>query len=80
MPSWVNIGKKDIKNYYIKNAMITKTKLKDQLENFPEEFSIDELIERLILIEKIEKGVKQSDDNQVISEKELDKEVKQWFK
>lgn len=60
--------------------MITKTILKEQLDKFPEEFSIDDLIERLILIEKIDKGIKQSDENRVVSEKELDKEMKQWFK
>lgn len=37
--------------------MPTKTKLKEQNENFPEEFSIDELVQRLILIEKIEVGI-----------------------
>ena len=28
--------------------MLTKTKLKEQIDKFPEKFSIDELIERLI--------------------------------
>jgi hypothetical protein len=59
--------------------MLTKTKLKEQIEKFPEEFSIDELIDRLILIEKIERGIKQSENGNVISEAELDKEIKKWF-
>jgi len=59
--------------------MFTKTKLKEQIEKFPEEFSIDELIDRLILIEKIERGIKQSENGNVISEAELDKEIKKWF-
>ncbi len=59
--------------------MLTKTKLKEQIEKFPEEFSIDELIDRLILIEKIERGIKQSENGDVISEAELDKEIKKWF-
>lgn len=32
--------------------MLTKTKVKEQLEKFPEEFLIDDLLERLFLIEK----------------------------
>ena len=60
--------------------MLTKTKLKEQIEKFPEEFSIDELIDRLILIEKIERGIKQSENGDVISDSELDKEIKKWFK
>jgi hypothetical protein len=59
--------------------MLTKTKLKDHIEKFPEEFSIDELIDRLILIEKIEKGNIQSEKGEVISETELDKEIIKWF-
>ena len=60
--------------------MITKTNLKKQIEKLPEEFSIDELVERLILIEKIERGNKQSKQGEVISEAALDKEIEKWFK
>lgn len=60
--------------------MLTKTKLKKQIEKFPEEFSIDDLIDRLILIEKIEKGNKQSENGEIISELELDEEIGKWFK
>jgi len=60
--------------------MVTKTILKQQLEKFPEEFSIDELVERLILIEKINKGIEQSKNNEVISDEQLDHEIEEWFK
>jgi len=59
--------------------MLTKTKLKEQIETFPEEFSLDELIDRLIVIEKIEKGNDQSEKDITISESELDKEIEKWF-
>jgi predicted GIY-YIG superfamily endonuclease len=60
--------------------MITKTRLKKHLEGFPEEFTIEELIERLLFIEKIEKRIQQSDNNETISEEELETEMKKWFK
>jgi predicted transcriptional regulator len=60
--------------------MLTKTKLREQIEKFPEEFSLDDLIDRLILIDKIERGNKQSENGEVISEEELDKEIEKWFK
>jgi predicted house-cleaning noncanonical NTP pyrophosphatase (MazG superfamily) len=60
--------------------MITKTKLKEQIENFPEEFTIDELIDRLLLIEKIERGNQQSQNGEEITEAELEKEMNKWFK
>lgn len=60
--------------------MITRKKLKDQIDKFPEEFSIDELVERLILIEKVENGMTQSERGEVISDTDLDIEVEKWFK
>lgn len=46
----------------------------------PEEFEMDELIERLLLIEKIEKGREQSRNGQTISHEEVKQLVKTWFK
>jgi len=56
--------------------MITKTKLKEQMDNFPEQFSIDNLIERLILIEN---GEMQSENDEILNESEFDKEIDKWF-
>ena len=60
--------------------MLTKTFLKQQIDSFPEQFSIDQLVERLILIEKIETGNKQSENGEIISESDLNKEIDKWFK
>ncbi len=59
--------------------MLTKARLKEQIEKFPEEFSIDDLIENLIIIEKIEKGNKQSENGEVILESEMENEIEKWF-
>lgn len=60
--------------------MLTKTKVQEQLEKFPEEFSIEDLVERLILIEKVETGRNQSEQGYIISDSDLDNEVEKWFK
>jgi hypothetical protein len=60
--------------------MIKKAELQKQLESFPDEFSIDELVERLIIIEKVQRGIEQSNNNQVVSEEELEYRVRKWFK
>lgn len=60
--------------------MITKKALINQLDLLPESFSIDELIDRLILIEKIEIGLNQSETDDVISEEELKAETEKWFR
>ena len=46
----------------------------------PEEIELDELVERLILIEKIEKGREQSRTNQTVAHEEVKQLVKTWFK
>jgi predicted transcriptional regulator len=59
--------------------MLTKTKLRAEIENFPDEFSIDELVERLIFIEKVENGLKQSEAGNIVSEEELECYINQLF-
>lgn len=60
--------------------MLNKEKVRAQIENLPNEFSIDDLVERLILVEKVEKGILQSEKGEVISDAELDEEMAKWFK
>jgi hypothetical protein len=60
--------------------MLTKKTVKKQLDKLPEEFTLDELVEQLILIQKIEKGLKDSENNNTISEEDLDKEIEKWFR
>jgi len=61
--------------------MISKTKLKEQIDKFPEDkISIDELIERLLFIEKLEKRIESSKNGNTISDKEVEKEMKKWLK
>ena len=60
--------------------MLTKTKIKEVIENFPEEISIDDFVDKLILVEKTERGIRQSNNGEVISEEELDIEIEKWFK
>ena len=61
-------------------SMITKEKLQQHISNFPDQISIDELIEKLIFIDKLESRIESSNRDETISEEELDNEMKQWFK
>ena len=60
--------------------MIIKEKLKAELDHMPDEFTLDELVERLILLEKIHVGLSQSKAGDVISEEALDKKIETWSK
>jgi hypothetical protein len=60
--------------------MLVKTTVLDTIQRFPDNFSIDELVEKLLILERVETGDKQSKENKVISETELEKEINEWFK
>lgn len=60
--------------------MIRKETLLQVLRDFPDEFSIDELLDRLIVLNKIEKGVQQAKDGEVYTQEEARKLLEKWLK
>ncbi len=60
--------------------MLTKTSVIETITRFPDNFSIDELVDKMILLEKIEKGMQDADNGRVISEDELEKRIEEWSK
>jgi hypothetical protein len=60
--------------------IIRKTKLIETLGDLPEEFSIDELVDRLIIIQKVEEAQKQSKEGLKYSEDEAKNMIKKWSK
>jgi len=59
--------------------MITKDKLLASIQDLPEEFSIDELIERLIVIQKIERGQKQAREGRTNTTEEAKYKLRKWL-
>ncbi|HMV14644.1 MAG: hypothetical protein IT275_07940 [Chitinophagales bacterium] len=59
--------------------MITKAKLQGYIQDFPDEISIDELIDRLVFIDKLENRIRESNSNETIEEIELKTEMEKWF-
>jgi len=60
--------------------MLVKNKVLETVNTFSDSFSIDELIEKLIVLDRIDVGNNQSIKNEIISEEELDKNIEEWFK
>jgi hypothetical protein len=58
--------------------MLTKKKVKQSIENLPDSFTIDELIDQLIFIEKIEEGIRQSETGKVISNEDVKMIIDKW--
>jgi hypothetical protein len=62
--------------------MISKEKLKEHIDKLPEkEISIDELIDRLVFIEKLEKRIAISEQGgDTLSEDSIKDEITKWSK
>jgi predicted transcriptional regulator len=58
--------------------MLTKDRLHTTLEQMPDSFSIDELIDQLIFIEKVEDGLKQSEEGKVVSNEDVQQMINKW--
>jgi predicted transcriptional regulator len=52
-----------------------KTQILETLEGLPEEFTIDELVDKLIIIERINKGLKDIEEGKSMAHEEAKKKV-----
>ncbi len=59
--------------------MTTKDKIISSIKNLPDSVTIDDILDQIVLVEKIEKGIEQSNKNQVVSDDELDKRLGKWL-
>ena len=50
----------------------------ETIKELPPEFDLDELIERLIFVDKVEKGLKQLDEGKTVPHEEVKKITKKW--
>ena len=59
---------------------MTKNTLVSTLPDLPDEFSIDELIERLLIIEKVENGRRQYQEGKVLTSDQVRERMEKWGK
>ena len=58
--------------------MISQEQISVVLKDLPREFSIDELVDKLILVEKIEEAIKQGERGERYSTEEARELLRQW--
>lgn len=59
---------------------MTKEIVIDTVKDLPQEFDLDILVEKLLFIEKVEKGLKQVKSGETVSHEEVKKMVDGWRK
>lgn len=60
--------------------MISKNILLKSLESMPDKINVDDLLDKVLLIQKIEEGLLQSETGQVTSHESFKNEMTEWFK
>jgi predicted transcriptional regulator len=58
--------------------MLTKEMIKKTVADLPDSFTIDDLIEKLIFIERVEEGIQQSKEGKLVSNEEVKKMIDKW--
>jgi hypothetical protein len=59
---------------------MTKERVIDSIKDLPEQFELDVLLEKLLFIEKVEKGLEQARNGEVLTHDEVKKMVAVEFK
>lgn len=60
--------------------MITKKELLQTIDDLPDEFSLDDLLDRFIVLQKIEIGLEQSQLGKTYSTKQAKEKLEKWLK
>jgi len=61
--------------------MLTKEKIRKSIDSLPDEnLSIDEVVERLILLDKVEQGLQDVKDGKVYTTAEVRQKLERWLK
>jgi hypothetical protein len=58
--------------------MLTKNKVKELVEQMPETFSVDDLVERVLLLQKIEAAQKEIENGEGLDWEDVKKEMDRW--
>jgi hypothetical protein len=60
--------------------MLTVADIRDTVNRFPEDKPVEELLDELVLMYKVQKGLKDAEEGKVVSPAELEKELELWWK
>ncbi len=60
--------------------MLTVADIRAKVNAFPEDKPVEDLLDELVILYKIEKGVKEADEGKGISLDNFNKEMEAWWK
>jgi predicted transcriptional regulator len=60
--------------------MLTKDKVKKTIDRLPDNFTVDQLVEELVVLNKIDEGLKDMEEGRVFTTDQVKQELKVWLK
>ena len=60
--------------------MTTKEQILHSIETLPDEATVEDAIERLVVLYKIERGIAQADAGETVSHQEVGERMAKWLK
>jgi hypothetical protein len=60
--------------------MLTKTYLINTFENLPENLTIDQVIDHIVFVEKVQKGLADSANGNVYTKEQAKEKLSKWLK
>lgn len=60
--------------------MVTKNQILETIQSLPDSVTTDEVIERIVLLQKIDKGLQQSNSGDTVSTKDAKLRMEKWLK
>jgi predicted transcriptional regulator len=60
--------------------MLTKEKVRKTIDRLPENFTVDQVVEELVVLNKIEEGLNDVEQGRVFTTDQVKKELKTWLK
>ncbi|RKR81543.1 hypothetical protein BDD43_1690 [Mucilaginibacter gracilis] len=60
--------------------MLIKNEVLKTIQELPEEFSFDDVMDTLLLLEKIEVGLQQSDNGEILTTNQAKEKLSKWLK
>lgn len=60
--------------------MLTKDKVRKTIDRLPEKFTVDQIVEELVVLNKIEEGLTDVEKGRVYTTDQVKKELNKWLK
>jgi predicted transcriptional regulator len=60
--------------------MLTKEKVIKTIDRLPENFTVDQVVEELVILNKIDEGLRDVEQGRVFTTDQVMKELKTWLK